>query len=361
MRVRTAIAVVVFWLLIGLAYLGSLRLDAYRFGTGFRVTPGSALLFTTVYTSWAPLTFVLFALLRKPIVARRWGQVVLIGVVGFFVSQTLILLLDKTFSAIVQGEPWSTVLPGVVGTATAVLFFHGVLYVVVFATCAVLTYQRDLEQNRLAALSLSKRAAETERDLTSARLRALQLRLSPHFLFNCLNSISGLARGGESDRVVRTVAQLGDLLRYALETSERSLVSVREELDFVGRYIALQKLRFGDRFHVDLDVESSTHSSECPPFVLQALIENVFTHEVSLTPGAVSIEVRVKRERNQLRFEVSNTRSANGERPAGLGIALGDLERRLELLYGGDAELHCGASDERYTAWVRLPDEGPEA
>ena len=355
---RTAWAIGAFWLLVGFAYMMSFYVDSIRFDTKFRLSIGMFVLFESVYVCWAGLTFGLYRLLRGPIIRSDLLRITAIFFVVMLIWQPFIAIIDTTITTLVFGQPLSTVFTQVLAIRSTTVFFNAVLYVVVFLTCAGLIFQRHSEETKLSALELERKNTETELSLTNMRFRALQNQLSPHFLFNSLNAISGLARQERGDDIVAAVARLGDLLRYALQASDRSLVTVQEEVDFTRSYVSLQRLRFGDDHTFRLDYNDGLGGYECPPFILQALVENAFTHEVSRREAGVTIDARIERDADRLKITVTNsTEQTEGPTEASLGLALENLGQRLEILYGQQGVLTNGFRDGHYVAAASFPIE----
>src|SRR5213076_3338415 len=111
-------------------------------------------------------------------------------------------------------------------------------------------YYRQAQERQL-------RTSELERHLAQARLQALQMQLNPHFLFNTLHAISALMHK-DVEAADCMIARLSDLLRYALESTDAQEVPLRQELDFLSRYLEIEQTRFGDRLAVGLDVAPET-------------------------------------------------------------------------------------------------------
>ncbi|MEO1171778.1 MAG: histidine kinase, partial [Myxococcota bacterium] len=245
----TSLLIVAFWLSVGLLYALSLYFDAIRFGTRFELSLTNLIMFESAYGSWALLTLALLKALRRPIIERRLGQTIALFVGGYVLWQPLFTLVDGTVAWALTGASLRDHLLGVRATY---LFFHSILYIVVFVSCAVLIYYAHSRAMEAAAADLERRRTRAELGAVTWQLRSLQSQLSPHFLFNALNSLSGMARSSQNRDLVSALARLGDMLRFALETSNRSLITIAEEIEFTHHYVALQRLRFGERYRFDL-------------------------------------------------------------------------------------------------------------
>ncbi|MYM87901.1 sensor histidine kinase [Rugamonas sp. FT82W] len=191
-------------------------------------------------------------------------------------------------------------------------------------------------------------------ELERQRMLALRSQLEPHFIFNALNAISALVRTSDGDLALNGINRLSDLLRYALTASGRDWVSVGEELAFVGDYLALQRLRYRARLQVQMDI-GDVHGGECPPLLLQPLIENALRHDLDCHEGPSDIRIVMQREGAQLRIRISNPVAAEATPNPGLGLGLANTRARLQLAYRGAASLESALRDGRFEAEIRMP------
>jgi LytS/YehU family sensor histidine kinase len=128
--------------------------------------------------------------------------------------------------------------------------------------------------------------AALDQELTTARLRALEMQLQPHFLFNTLHAVGGLIRQGESEAAIETLTRLSDLLRVTLAGEGRPLVPLGEELAHTDLYLEIQRIRFADRLSIEREVEPGTEAIPVPAFILQPLVENAIRHGIARKAGA---------------------------------------------------------------------------
>jgi signal transduction histidine kinase len=185
----------------------------------------------------------------------------------------------------------------------------------------------------------SLRAAQLETRLAEAQLQALQRQLHPHFLFNTLNAISALMHR-DVNAADQMLARLSDLLRMALDQPGAQEITLKDELEFLEKYLEIEQTRFGDRLTVRFDVDPETLDALVPNLVLQPLVENSIRHAIAprIEPG--TIEVRARRAGDALRLQVVD--NGPGLRPAsrpGGGVGLANTRMRLEHLYGGRGQL----------------------
>jgi two-component system, LytTR family, sensor kinase len=174
------------------------------------------------------------------------------------------------------------------------------------------------------------------------------MQLDPHFLFNTLNAVSVLAMKGEAQSVVRMLALVSDVLRITLDNTQ-PLVPLRQELEFLDRYLQIEQIRFEDRLRIELEIEPDTLTAEVPSLLLQPLVENAVGHGISRRPGpgAIRIEARiVGGEVLELRVLDTGPGFSGGPasrtavaRSGGTGVGLTNARARLEQLYGERHEL----------------------
>lgn len=191
--------------------------------------------------------------------------------------------------------------------------------------------------------------------LEEQRMLALRAQLEPHFLFNALNAISALVRGGDTALALGGIGRLSELLRYALAASTRSSSTVAEELDFVRGYLALQHLRYGERLQVHIEGDGPLlHDVPCPPLLLQPLIENALRHDLDCRAGRGDIRLGFAQEGGALAIRVTNPAGPGTPANPGAGLGLANTRERLRLMHPG-ASLQAGRQGERFVAEVRLP------
>ena len=197
--------------------------------------------------------------------------------------------------------------------------------------------------------------------LEQQRMLALRAQLEPHFLFNALNAISALVRGGDKHDALGGIGRLSDLLRYALAATQRERATVADELQFVRDYLALQRLRYGERLQIHIEGDDEGIRAEtCPPLMLQPLIENALRHDLDCHDGPGDIRLAFRRSSDALLITVSNRISIAASPNPGTGLGLSNTRARLALSHEG-ATLRAGRVDERFLAEIRLPLPAEEA
>ena len=215
-------------------------------------------------------------------------------------------------------------------TKTFVTFLHfdPFLYWIIIGLSYVVQYYRESRERLL-------RASQLETQLAEARLNALEMQLHPHFLFNALNTIAVLVRTNRNAQAVRVVTGLGELLRRALDRAGSQVVPLKQELEFIERYLEIEQLRFGDRLKVEMSIEPDTLEARVPYLILQPLVENAIQHGIAPRASAELLRISARRNADMLRLEVrDNGAGLVGERAVRNGVGLTNTKERLQQLYG---------------------------
>jgi signal transduction histidine kinase len=245
-------------------------------------------------------------------------------------------------------------------------FFYAAMELSVYAAIVLvvltLDARREAAERRVAA-------ARLEQSLTTAKLESLQAQIRPHFLFNTLNALAVLSRRGDGAAVDRAIGDLGELLRASFAAPGRHEIPLGEELEFLERYLGLQRIRFPDRLEVEWRVEDAARSALVPALLVQPLVENALEHGLARTAGG-RVRIAARREGGSLAIEVADDGPgfARGGAAAGVrtgtgadagasnGVGLANVRERLAILYGAAGTLTLGdGPDGGGTATVRLP------
>ncbi len=216
-------------------------------------------------------------------------------------------------------------------------------YLVLFGAVLAADYHDRFRERERAAAALTAQLAES-------RLQALRMQLNPHFLFNTLNTIAMLVRGRDHGQAVRVLASLSDILRYVLEDSPPQEVTLREELAFIDRYLAIERCRFPDRLQVSVAVSPDVFDAQVPNLLLQPLVENAIRHGIVRRAGSGRLEITGGRSGDRLVLEVRDDGAglrdaldpvtpATGIPVSAAGIGLKNTAARLAQLYGAAAGL----------------------
>lgn len=191
--------------------------------------------------------------------------------------------------------------------------------------------------------------------LEQQRMLALRAQLEPHFIFNALNAISALVRAGDKPDALAGIGRLSDLLRYALSATQREQATIDEELGFVRDYVALQRLRYGERLQIRIEGDDDVvRGDECPPLLLQPLIENALRHDLDCHDGAGDIRLSFQRTADELLIRVMNPVSEYASPNPGTGLGLANTRARLALA-DPRASLRTERQGTHFLAEISLP------
>jgi len=187
-----------------------------------------------------------------------------------------------------------------------------------------------------------------------ARLRSLESRIHPHFLFNTLNSISSLIAVNPS-RAEQIVGRLATLLRASLDTSKQPLIPLQQELAMVESYVDIERVRFGDKLRGSVDVPAELQNATVPPMSVQALVENAVKHGIAPCSGGGEVRVTASADDGSLRIEVRDTGPGFDLTAIPAGHGLDNLVERLDALFGEKARLNVFRKDGHSVVEMALP------
>jgi hypothetical protein len=221
----------------------------------------------------------------------------------------------------------------------------------IIAGFVVAEYRREIKQRE-----------ERERELrylnTQMELAALRAQLNPHFLFNALNAVNALV-GADPEQARRVLEMLADLLRYTLESDKREFVTLREELDFVRKYCAIEQERFGKRLQYRIEADETLLDARIPPMLLQPLVENAVKHGIAPKASGGEVSVRLSHDEALKRLVVEVRDNGVGFKNVvnthSTGIGLSNVDARLQKLYGTESALHIESTENGVTLRFLIP------
>ena len=290
----------------------------------------------------APLA--LFLSRRAPLGPGNWSRALAVHVAGAFVFAILHIAGMAVFLSAQRGD-WAT-MPIFLNKFSTSLAINMLTYAAIVGAVHALRFYREAQTRALAETQL-------QASLTEARLSALRGQLNPHFLFNTLNAISTMALKGEQENVVRTLGYLGELLRVSLDDELPQEVPLSEELEFLDRYLDIQRTRFGDRLTIHRSIDPAVLDAMVPSMMLQPLVENAIVHGVAPVPGPGEVRIHASRRDGTLRLEVFDSGlgfpGADSPRLKNKGIGLANTRARLEQLYNGAHAMTLDNDNERGT------------
>jgi two-component system LytT family sensor kinase len=221
--------------------------------------------------------------------------------------------------------------------------------------------------SRLEALQSEQEKADRQnkeerlrRQVSEAELRALRAQINPHFLFNSLNTIADLIVADPA-RAEQMTVQLAKVFRHVLSNSDRQMITVDEELEFLRTYLDIEAVRFGDRMRVRFDVDANAARESVPSLILQPVVENALKHGLARKVGGGTLQISVKREDGFLRLAVEDDgpgfsptapfapewaetnkvvrQQFQTQKQSGHGVGLRNITERLATIYSDGAKI----------------------
>ena len=297
-----------------------------------------------VWVPWALATpFISRLALRYPL-AR--GATIKTAAVHLATFITL-TAVTEAWSALLQVlfNPWANRRPPeFFDTWSTSLLYQALTFLIVYALIVTATLVLDSRDR------MSRQIAETARlneELSRSQLAALRRQMEPHFMFNTLNAIAGLVRDHRNDAAVGMIVGLSEFLRRASEDSNRSQVTLAEEVEYLQRYLDIQKVRFGERLQVSVDIPAELLRAQVPNLLLQPLVENAIKHGIARRVAGGTVRVTGACHNGNLCLSVYNDVP---QLPADwqvrhTGVGIGNLRTRLRILHGNQSEFQLRRVD----------------
>lgn len=227
-------------------------------------------------------------------------------------------------------------------------FVAGMVLLDLFGIVTALGIRHLMRKNKI-----EMQLREEQQKNAEAELAWLKNQLNPHFLFNTLNNISSLVQI-DADMAQDSIGKLSDLLRYALYETRKEHVQLRAELEFIGNYIDLMKMRCGSSTSVTFSSNVSNPDVMIAPLLFLSPIENAFKHGVSNTSDS-TINIELTQKDKVITFSCRNTNLAKGSSDhSGSGIGYENMRRRLELIYPGKHKLSQTIIDNEYCLNIEI-------
>jgi len=326
-------AIIGVWAFIGVVYTAPIYIEVRAEGmvhSAFKVFTWGIL----TWVAWAPFEPAIVWFARHfSLVGGAWKRSLPVHIPAFLISSALhsaaavaIVLTVKPWDNMGPTTFWPRFLSRMQSSFAGDLLVYGGIV----GVCYAIDYYRKFREREFVATQL-------EAQLAQAQLDSLRMQLHPHFLFNTLNGIVSLVRDHKNDAAVSMLVGLSDLLRHALEHSDRQEVELNEEINFIKLYLSIQQMRFSDRLQVDFDIDPATSKALVPNLLLQPLLENALRHGIGRSADAGAIRVSSKRENGSLLITVSDNGAGlrhDWQLKTGSGIGLANTAARLQQLYG---------------------------
>jgi signal transduction histidine kinase len=221
------------------------------------------------------------------------------------------------------------------GRAVWDFYLAALFYFFQFGIFHIYAYSKRLRQQEILSAELSKMNAQSE-------LSALKAQLNPHFLYNVFNTINA-AIPSSAKNARNMVHELSDLFRYQLNASREDFVPLKEEIDFVRKYLDLEKERFGKRLDYQINIPKYLEEEMVPPILLQPLVENAIKHGISPMIGGGRITIDIESENGMMNFTICDTGKGIGnlsrDQLMQKGVGLSHTNKRLESMYNQSIDI----------------------
>jgi len=329
------------WVPVGVVLASGLRASAnLSFGSALAFALPLALLYGLMCLSaW-------WVCRARPLIDDRWAAV-----------GQAVAALQSSAVWTAAAAVWAMVLGGVFhagpGTANLWRILPGLFVagVPIYFVSAIVHYLfLAIEASHEAA----ERMLESQLAAREAELRAARAQLSPHFLFNSLNSINALV-GNDPEGARRMCEGLGDFLRKTLALGARSEVTLGDEMQLVDRYLAIEQVRFGARLRVTRAIDPRATACALPPLLLQPLVENAVKHGVASRIEGGTVAIAADRRGDRLFVALENPVDEGGPARDGEGLGLDIVRRRLRHHGSGDARLAVVHAPGMFRVTLDLP------
>jgi sensor histidine kinase YesM len=292
-------------------------------------------MYLTEFWAWGLVTPLVTGLDRRlPFSGKELGKRIGAHLAASAIFTVIYFYIFTTMRAIVGVVPWSSTRPSQIFNFANLgwyLWSWLICGLIVGALQAYAYYERYMNSEL--------RLERLEHSFSEARLNALRMQLDPHFLFNALNTISShVERDPKLTR--RMIEHLGDLLRMSLDSKDRQEVPLAEELAFLGHYLEIQKIRFGDQLKVVMDVAPDVKYAAVPSMFIQPLVENAIRHGISRRAAGGTVVVHAAARDGKLEVGVLDDgvglpRGWTLEGSKGLGLSI--TRQRIEGLHPNGA------------------------
>lgn len=322
----------IFWLIIAVSFYFQDIITTRMSGAK------NDLLFTAVFASgwvvWALITPYVVEIARKiPIYKSK----ILKGIFNYLLIGVIVSIVHLILEALLVLLIITLFFPArqIPATFPQYLVFqfhtHIIIFFLIAGVVQAAEYYKKFQKTEVQTLHLKNQ-------LIDSQLRALKMQIHPHFLFNTHNSIISLMYKGETDKAIKMLTGLSDLLRITLQRENDHLITLKEELDFTSIYLDIQQVRFNNRLSIVKDFNGVDMNIKVPSFILQPIIENALEHGIGPYSDAGLLKLGIKEYNGILAISISDDGAGLTKKEFKEGIGLSNIRRRLKELYNENYE-----------------------
>lgn len=276
--------------------------------------------------------FTVYYLIPNYLITKKYGLFILYSIYTLIISAYLISFA-MLFGYVFLSESDFNKMPLLSRSMPFILMSMYLVIIIVSAFKLVIYTYKSLEKNK----NLETKFLQTQLQLKEEELKHLKMQIHPHFLFNTLNTLYGLALK-KSEEAPEMILKLSNLLDYILYQINKPKVLLSEEVEHIKEYIELEKTRFQESLKVTFNSEKDFKNIEIAPMLLIPFVENAFKHG-RLINGYLNIVINIQLQENTLQFSIKNTILEENKPSKQKGIGLKNIKKRLQLVYPNTHQL----------------------
>ncbi|PWJ43759.1 sensor histidine kinase [Sediminitomix flava] len=302
---------------------------------------------------WLPFTiaftyYLNVVLIQKYLIERRYWRFGLYLFYAIVVSSFVQIVIILIFFILLADLEYNKMNPII--NDVSVLWFVQIFIATMYSS---LNYVKENQKKKDQIHQLEKEKLEIELQLKELELNTLKDQIHPHFLFNTLNNIYGLAIE-KSDELPHILLQLSGLLDYLVYQSKEGKVALSKEVEVLNQYIDLERLRFDDRLELDLNFGDEKLDIQIIPFLLFPMVENAFKHGIKSTSEQAFLKIKTDFSISTFSFLVVNSKPQEVKENTNKGTGLVNLRKRLALCYPERHSLEIRETEEMYQIELQI-------
>jgi len=289
--------------------------------------------------------FLIYYLIPNYLLTKKYKYFILYSIYTFIISVYIIIL--SILFGLIYSEGYKEVDKAPL-TKTLPFIILGVFFVVTIVVSLSLMIHNY--KSIISNENLRSKILQTQLQLKEQELKFLKMQIHPHFLFNSLNTIYGFSLK-KSDDAPEMILKLSNLLDYILYQIEKPQVLVKDEINHLMDYVSLEKMRFHDTLDVAVETKINNENAQIAPMLLIPFVENSFKHG-TIIDGKLKVAIYVETKDDNLFFEIENSSIAENE--ALKGIGLGNIEKRLDMLYPKSHKLVINQIENKFKIMLEI-------
>ena len=323
----------------------------YFFGAGSKNFKDTLLFSLFLMPITIATTYVsIYKLIPEYLITKRYVRFVIYSFYTLVISSYLIMVsifFSLMYLAKFEFSDMNPITKNIILVTSAV-------YLVIFIVSAFKLLKLNVKQTEKTKV-LENKFLETQLKLKEQELKYLKMQIHPHFLFNSLNTVYGFALK-KADETPEMILKLSNLLDYLLYQADKPSVLLKEELNHIKDYIALENMRFHDSLNVSVFEDNITELPQVAPMLFLPFVENSFKHG-HIKNGTLDIRLSITVAEDTILFIIENSHNENSTTDAGIGLS--NIQKRLVLVYKDTYQLNIQKDPELYKVSLSIPTHIP--